>query len=78
MSDSMNAAQLIAYLNAIEVGEMTGIRTKLAHARDVCLELQQAELADKLAEAGDALHHADLKTYRKRVETVIARLGHLK
>ena len=38
----------------------------------------EAPLAEWLGQADTALERADLKTYRKRVETVIARLGHLK
>lgn len=74
----MNTTQLIAYLNALNVGEMDRIRTKLREARKACLALDQATLADQLREADQALIRADLKTYRRRVETVIARLGHLK
>ena len=74
----MNAAQLVVHLNALNVGEMDTVMTKLSEARDACLEIEQAELADKLGEAVEALERADLKTYRKRVETVIARLGHIK
>jgi len=76
--DIRTPSQLIAFLNAIEVGEMRGIRVKVEQARQACLELDLGELADKLAEAGDALRTADMKTYRKRIETVVARLGHLR
>ncbi len=74
----MGPQQIIAWLNSIGVGEMDLLRTKLGEAREACRRIDQAELADKLDEAGRALASADLKTYRKRVETVIARLGHLK
>lgn len=74
----MDASQLIAYLNAIDVGEMEGIRFKLARARQECVALDQDDLAVKLAEAESALDSADLRTYRKRIETVIAKLGHLR
>jgi hypothetical protein len=40
--------------------------------------IDQPELADKLGEAVDALDRIDLKTYRRRVETVVAKLGHLR
>ena len=75
---SITPAQLVAYINAIRVGEMDGIRSKLEEARRGCLELEQAELAATLSEAEAALDQADMKIYRKRMETVIARLGHLK
>lgn len=74
----MNTSQLIAFLNAIEIGQMDSIRAKLDEAKRACVALDQAELANKLGEATEALSRADLKTYRRRVETVIARLGHLR
>jgi hypothetical protein len=73
-----NPSKIIAELNALNVGEMSSIRGKLDEARRACLELDQAELADRLVEASQALERADLKTYRKRVESVVARLGHLR
>ena len=74
----MNISQLIAYLNALHLGEMEGILAKLAEARRACADLDQSELADKLDEAGQALSCADIRRYRKNVETVIARLGHVR
>ena len=74
----METQQLIAFLNAIQVGPLDDIRGKLGEARGRCIDLGQVELADKLAEAQAALDAADLKTYRKRIETVVSRLGHLK
>jgi len=74
----MNTTQLIAFLNAIEVGPMDRIRAKLEQAKRACIAMDQAELATKLSEATDALSSADLRTYRRRIETVIAKLGHLR
>ncbi len=74
----MDYSKLIAALNALDVGELSGLRAKLAEAKQACVDLDQRELADKLAEAEEALLRADLTTYRKRVETVIARMGHLR
>ncbi len=74
----MKPSQIIACLNSLNVGEMDGIRSKLDEAREACLMLEQVSLADHLGEAGSALSRADMKTYRKRVETVISQLGHLK
>jgi hypothetical protein len=73
-----NPSKIIAELNALNVGEMSAIRDKLDEARRACLELDQAELAERLVEATQALERADLKTYRKRVESVVSRLGHLR
>lgn len=74
----MTPAQLIAHLHSISVGDVAGLRAKLEQARLACVALEQADLADKVVEAGHALDAADLKTFRKRIETVVARLGHLR
>lgn len=75
---SASPSRIIAVLNSLHVGAMDVIRDKLDEARHACLELDQVELAARLDEATSALQRADLKTYRKRVEFVIARLGHLR
>ncbi len=74
----MSPGQLIAHLNSMSVGALDGLAHKLEQARRACVELEQTELAEKLVEAGRALETADLKTFRKRLETVVARLGHLR
>jgi len=74
----MDATQLIAYLNALDRGEVDAIRAKLEQARQACIELDQTQLAEQLSHASRALADADTKRYRKCVETVIARLGHVR
>ncbi len=74
----MSVSRVLASLNSIHVGDMDAIRARLDEARSACLDLEQPELADKLREARQALDTADLRTFRKRVETVVARLGHLR
>ena len=74
----MNAGQLVAYLNSIRFGEIESVRAKLDRAREACCELNLAELVDSIDDASRALKQDDLKTFRKRVESVVARLGHLK
>ena len=74
----MTPSQLIAFLNAISCGDLAVLATKLDEASHACAELDQDELAHKLTEARGALLDGDLKSYRKGVETVVARLGHLK
>ena len=68
----------IANLNAINIGDLDVIRGKLEAAREGCLEINQPDLADKLREAVEALDQADLKTYRRRVEAVVSKLGHMR
>jgi hypothetical protein len=74
----VDPSKIIAWLNSLRVGEMDAIRLRLDEARRACLELDRADLAERLAEASSALSRAELKTYRKRVESVIAQLGHLR
>ena len=74
----MTPSQLIAFLNAMSCGDLESLAAKLDDASRACTELEQGELAGKLGEAREALLEGDLKGYRKRVETVVARLGHLK
>ena len=74
----MNPSKLIAYLHSINVGDLDGIRAKLVAAKQACLDLDQEDLAGILDDAEQALGRADLKIYRKRIETVVSRLGHLR
>jgi len=74
----MNPTQLIAFLNAMTCGDLDAIATKLVEAQAACVELGEGDLASKLEEARAALLDGDLKTYRKRVETVVAGLGHVR
>jgi hypothetical protein len=74
----LSSHDLIAHLNAIRVGDLGGIREKIEQAKEGCVRLAQPELAELLQEALAALDVADVKTYRRRVETVVSRLGHLR
>jgi len=70
--------QVIALLNALSVGDLDAIRSKLAEARGACERLGHDDVASLVAEAHGALSGGDLKTYRKKVETAVAKLGHLR
>lgn len=71
-------SQVIAALNALTHGDLEAIRAKLLEARGACLSLGHEEVATLVAEAHGALSGGDLKTYRKKVETAVAKLGHLR
>ena len=75
---AMNPTQLIAFLNAMTCGDLDSIASKLGEAHNACSELGEIDLVGKLDEARTALLAGDLKTYRKRVETVVAGLGHVR
>lgn len=74
----MTPSQLIAFLNAMSFGDIVLLHAKLEEARTACLALGQAELVLRLAEARTALGEGDVRTFRKKIETVVSRLGHLK
>lgn len=74
----MSPSQLIAFLNALNLGDVAALGTKLDEASTACAVLGQADLADHLSQARAALAMGDVKTYRKKIETVISRLGHLR
>jgi hypothetical protein len=71
-------SQVIALLNALTQGDLDAIRAKLAEARGACEQLGHGEVASIVAEAHGALSGGDLKTYRRKVETAVAKLGHLR
>jgi hypothetical protein len=77
-TEPMDPSQLISHLNAIDIGDLDRIRGKLAEASAACVAIDQPDLADKLDEAMQALDRIDLKTYRRRVATVISKLGHIR
>ena len=71
-------SSVIALLNALTHGDLEAIRGKLTEARGECERLGHDEVASIVAEAHGALAEGDLKTYRKKVETAVAKLGHLR
>jgi hypothetical protein len=71
-------SQVIALLNALTHGDLEAIRAKLAEARGACETLGHGDVASIVDEAHGALAGGDLKTYRKKVETAVAKLGHLR
>ena len=75
---TMNPDELIAFLNAIRIGDLDLIRTRLGEAQEACKGLERPDLSDKLGEALLALDGLDMKTYRRRIETVVSNLGHLR
>jgi len=74
----VDPSRVIALLNALQLGDLAGIESKLLEARECCLELDEPDLAARLDAAAAALRLGDVKTYRRNVETVVSRLGHLR
>lgn len=74
----MNPTQLIASLNAMSLGDVEALEARLAEAAEACRAMGRDDLATLLAEARAGLSGGDLRLYRKRVETVVSKLGHLR
>ena len=74
----MDESGLIALLNSFSTGELDGLLAKLQEAQEGCRELGHLDLADRLGQARQALLDCDTRTFRKQVETVVSRLGHLR
>ena len=71
-------SQLIALLNALTFGDLDAIRTRLEEAQRALTGLGHDEVASIVGEARSALSGGDVKTYKKRIATAIAKLGHLR
>lgn len=74
----MSAAQVIALLNSLATGDLDALRAKLDEASRACDDLGRDDLSAALAEAKASLAACDLKTFRRRVEMVVSKLGHLR
>jgi hypothetical protein len=59
-------------------GDIQALQAKLAEAAETCRGMGQDDLAALLVEARAGLSGGDLKLYRKRLETVVSKLGHLR
>lgn len=74
----MSVAQVIALLNSLATGDLDALKSRLDEASRACVELEREDLAAALAEAKASLVACDLKTFRRRVEMVVSKLGHLR
>jgi hypothetical protein len=74
----MTAQQLIAFLNALTFGDLSALASKLEQGRSACAALGHGEIAQVIEEARVALGNGDVKTYRRKLETAVSRLGHVK
>jgi hypothetical protein len=72
------ADQVISVLNSIEVGAIERIAGRLEEARRLLADMGQADLVAKLAEADEAIRCGDVPLFRKRLQNVVSRLGHLR
>lgn len=76
MSSSVDKA--ISTLNSLRIGEIERLLCRLDEVRGALGEIGEPELLDTLEQARSAITQGDLPLFRKRVQHVISRLGHLR
>ena len=74
----MDASGLIAMLNSLSVGELDSLTSRLTEAEEACDALGHQDLVDRLRSGRAALLACDTREFRKQIETVISKLGHLR
>ncbi|TDI35483.1 MAG: hypothetical protein E2P03_00710 [Acidobacteria bacterium] len=68
----------ISILNSLAMGDLERIRQHLQEVGASLAAGGEAELAEMLSEAENALGRGDAPLFRKRVQHVVSRLGHLR
>ncbi len=74
----MDESGLIALLNSLSTGELDRLADKLTEAAEACERLGHHSLVERLEAGKKALQECDPREFRKQVQTVVARLGHLR
>ena len=69
---------LISSLNAIGVGTLSSIQSKVQSAAADLEGLGEKELAALLHEAGGCLDTGDFENYRRLLSQTVSKLGHLR
>jgi hypothetical protein len=69
---------ILVALNAIQVGRIDAVLSKLTVAREDLRQIDEPELAGTLQEAEASLTRGDAANFRRLVSQVVSRLGHLK
>ena len=76
MDDRIDRA--IVTLNSLQMGDVDRILLRLEQVTEVLTDLSQEALVQSIQEAREAIRQADLPLFRKRVQHVVSRLGHLR
>ncbi|MFQ5719091.1 MAG: hypothetical protein ACE5IK_06045 [Acidobacteriota bacterium] len=76
MSDTID--QAISTLNSLAIGQVDVLLRRLQEARALIKDDGAPELLEALDEAREAISAGDLPLFRKRVQHVVSRLGHLR
>jgi cobalamin biosynthesis protein CobD/CbiB len=68
----------IVTLNSLQMGDVDRILVRLEQVSELLRDLSQEALVQSIQEAHEAIRQADLPLFRKRVQHVVSRLGHLR
>jgi hypothetical protein len=71
-------SRAISTLNSLGVGDLDRIRRRLDEVESDLSSLGEQGLVEMLADARSALDKIDIPLFRRRVQHVVSRLGHLR
>ena len=71
-------SRAISTLNSLGVGDLDRIRQRLDEVESDLSSLGEQDLVGMLADARSALDNVDIPLFRRRVQHVVSRLGHLR
>jgi hypothetical protein len=69
---------LLSILNATDVGTLESVADKLRQVQEELQGLDQPELAERAAEAVDALRRGDLAEFKRARAFLQSKIGHLR
>ena len=68
---------LIVTLNSLRLGDLDVLRSRILSVRERLQTMGQPDLSERLEEALRALERGETTEYRRLVNQVVSRLGHL-
>jgi hypothetical protein len=74
----MDKKALIDTLNNLTTGELSQLEARLEEVRAESERQRLEEIPEILAEAQSQLRSGDIKSFRKKVQHAVSRLGHLR
>jgi hypothetical protein len=78
VTDTLSIDQLLATLNAVEVGSLEAIAAKMRLVQDGLTSMGQADLAETAAGAVAALGRGDVAEFRRGRAFLQSKVGHLR
>lgn len=74
----MRVKSLIEGLNSLNVGEVSTLSSRVKQYRDEAQDSGLNEVTEILDEALASLQAMDVKTFRKKIQHSVSRLGHVR